>query len=94
MGKFSGVLLATDYDDTLIAHDGSFPKRNADALAYYIAEGGLFTLATGRGHAPVSRMVPNYPINAPVIETNGTRIYDFQAQKELFAAMDSSMVAA
>jgi len=92
MGKFSGVLLATDYDDTLIAHDGSFPKRNADALAYYIAEGGLFTLATGRGHAPVSRMVPNYPINAPVIETNGTRIYDFQAQKELYAAtMDESI---
>ena len=31
MGKFSGVLLASDFDDTLIAHDGSFPARNAAA---------------------------------------------------------------
>ncbi len=92
MGKFSGVLLASDYDDTLIAHDGSFPARNAEALAYYIAEGGRFTLATGRGHQPVSRLVPNFPINAPVIETNGTRIYDFQAQEEIYAAtMDPSI---
>ena len=92
MGKFSGVLLAADYDDTLIAHDGSFPARNAQALAYFTAEGGWFTLATGRGHAPVSRLVPLYPINAPVIETNGTRIYDFQNQKELYAAtMDVSI---
>lgn len=92
MGKFSGVLLASDYDDTLIAHDGSFPARNVAALNYYIAEGGRFTLATGRGHVPVSRLVPKFPINAPVIETNGTRIYDFQRNELLYAAgMDASI---
>ena len=33
------------------------------------------------------------PINAPVIETNGTRIYDFQAGRELYAAaLDPSIL--
>lgn len=94
MGKFSGVLLASDFDDTLIAHDGSFPARNAAALDYFIREGGRFTLATGRGHAPVRRLLERgLPINAPVIETNGTRIYDFQAGRELYAAaLDPSIL--
>ena len=92
MGKFSGVLLASDYDDTFIAHDGIYPARNARALDYFTAEGGRFTLATGRGHGPVSRLVSRFPINAPVIETNGTRIYDFQSGQELYAAtMDPSI---
>lgn len=92
MGKFSGVLLASDFDDTLVARDGSFPARNAEALAYFTAEGGRFTLATGRGHAPVRRLLSQFPINAPVIETNGTRIYDFQAERQLYAAtMDPSI---
>ena len=49
MGKFSGVLLASDYDDTLIAHDGTYPARNARALDYFTAEGGRFTLPLGVG---------------------------------------------
>lgn len=94
MGKFSGILLAADYDDTLVARDGSFPARNAQALDYFTAQGGLFTLATGRGHQPVSRLAPRFPINAPVIETNGTRIFDFAAGKELYAATMDPQIGA
>ena len=86
MGKFDGVLLVSDFDNTLVSVETGYPARNAAALDYFIREGGRFTLGTGRGHGPVSLLVPQYPINAPVIETNGTRIYDYQRGELLYAA--------
>ena len=41
MGKFSGVLLATDYDDTLYDSKGTISPENRAAIDRFLAEGGL-----------------------------------------------------
>ena len=50
MGKFDGVLLVSDFDDTLYAPDVAVPERNVSAIRYFTGEGGRFTVATGRAH--------------------------------------------
>lgn len=81
MGKFDGLLLASDFDDTLYDHNLRVPPRNLAAIRYFIQEGGRFTVATGRAHRTFSPFVSLVPINAPVILSNGAAIYDFQADR-------------
>lgn len=101
MGKFDGVLLATDFDDTLYRSNitgASGPSetqkldeavvfgRNKKALDYYLAQGGRFTVATGRAFQTFSPYVGRVPMNAPAVLGNGAVIYDFEADRELFHA--------
>lgn len=51
MGKFDGILLCTDLDDTLLTTDKRVSDENSKAIEYFKSEGGLFTFATGRGAA-------------------------------------------
>ena len=46
MGKFDGVLLVSDYDDTFLATNHKVPQRNYRALEYFQREGGLFRVET------------------------------------------------
>lgn len=49
MGKFEGVLLAADYDDTLMPFGQTeLSEANRQAIAHFMAEGGIFTVSTGR----------------------------------------------
>ena len=57
MGKFDGVLIISDYDNTISYTEGalrsgrSLPPvspENRQAMAYFMAEGGTFCVATGR----------------------------------------------
>lgn len=57
MGRFDGVLLASDFDNTLIYTEDALrsgvpvpplPPRNRQALEWFMTEGGRFTVATGR----------------------------------------------
>ena len=81
MGKFDGVLLVSDFDDTLYAPDVAVPERNVSAIRYFTGEGGRFTVATGRAHRTFAPYVHLVPLNAPVILSNGAAIYDFQADR-------------
>ena len=54
MGKFDGVLLASDFDNTLIYTEEALrlgqalpglPERNRRALQYFMEQGGRFALA-------------------------------------------------
>ena len=53
MGKFDGLLLVSDFDDTLYDFHHRIPPRNLEALGRWIGQGGRFTVATGRAHRPV-----------------------------------------
>lgn len=103
MGKFDGVLLVSDFDDTLYSSNltstdapmrqesdhGTGPilsPANHAALEYFIAQGGRFTVATGRSKRTFVRYVGRIPMNAPTILANGAVIHDFDAGKELFHA--------
>lgn len=83
MGKFSGVLLASDFDDTLYDFNHRVPQRNIEAIRYFEAEGGRFTVATGRAHRTFAPYVDLAPINAPVVLGNGACIFDFEKDEYL-----------
>lgn len=81
MGKFDGLLLASDFDDTLYDYNLRIPERNLEAIRYFIREGGRFTVATGRAHRTFSPYAHLLPMNAPAVLSNGAAIYDFQADR-------------
>ena len=96
MGKFTGVLLASDFDNTLIHTEPalrsgeaipSLSERNKAALEYFMAEGGQFTIATGRALAAFMRYAGEVPMNTPAIVCNGAALYDFSQEDYLEIAM-------
>ena len=98
MGRFDGVLLASDFDNTLIyteealrsgAPVPSLSPRNREALEWFMAEGGRFTVATGRALAAFVNYAGGVPMNAPAVICNGAAIYDFQKKEYLdYALLD------
>ena len=46
LGKFNGVLLVSDFDDTLYGEDMRITRENVEALTYFTREGGTFTAPT------------------------------------------------
>ena len=81
MGKFDGVLLVSDFDDTLYGTDLTVSQENVEAIAYFTAEGGRFTVATGRARPAFAPCASLVPINAPVILSNGSALYDFAREE-------------
>ena len=67
MGKFDGILLASDFDDTLYDYNLRIPERNLEAIRYLIREGGRFTVSTGRAHRTFAPFAPLVPMNAPAV---------------------------
>lgn len=84
MGKFDGVLLASDFDDTLYGYDMTVSAENCRAISYFTGEGGRFTVATGRAHTTFAPYAALAPINAPVVLSNGSCLYDFQKDRVVF----------
>lgn len=86
MGKFDGVLLASDYDGTLRPEDLDYvPKPTLEAIDYFCANGGLFTVCSGR-NLPFFQDEMKYilKVNAPAIVSNGVFIYDDADDKILY----------
>ncbi len=83
MGKFCGVLLASDFDGTLTDCSGKIVQRNIEAIRYFIAEGGHFTISTGRTAAGFHSYNAEI-INAPVLLANGAMAYDYKAEMTAF----------
>ena len=74
MGKFDGVLLASDFDNTLAVKAEVSPE-NRDALAYFMSEGGLFSLATGRFSTIIDTIDPVCRPNTYCPVLNGVAIF-------------------
>ena len=84
MGKFSDILLTVDYDRTLTAPDSTIPERNLEAIRYFMAEGGAFTVNTGRSLPMTHTFRDVVPVNAPLLLYNGSAAYDLEKQEMLF----------
>ncbi|MBE6046924.1 MAG: HAD family phosphatase [Clostridium sp.] len=78
---FSGYILATDMDGTLINSNREISKENREAIKYFIENGGLFTLATGRMVQAVRDFAEDLNVNCPIMLHNGAKIYDFKEGK-------------
>ena len=48
---YSDILLTVDFDRTLTDFESRIPQRNIEAIEYFIAHGGKFTVNTGRSTA-------------------------------------------
>ena len=83
LGKFNGVLLVSDFDDTLYDSHHQVPERNRRALDYFRSQGGRFTVATGRARRTFAPYHDLVPLDAPVVLSNGSTIYDFQTETML-----------
>jgi len=95
MGKFDGVLIVSDYDNTLIyseralTHGTELPtvsRENTDAIRYFMEQGGTFCIATGRALPAFAPLASGVPMNGPTILFNGGAIYDFAKGEYLHTA--------
>lgn len=85
MSKFSKVFFASDFDHTLTDQQGNIPKANVEAIEYFIAHGGIFTVASGRSIPMFGSRYEAVPINAPCILYNGSACYDYAAKQLHYA---------
>ena len=93
MGIYSDVLLTVDFDRTLTAPDSSIPERNLEAIRYFIDNGGVFTVNTGRSVPMYSSKLELVPVNAPLLLYNGSAAYDRERREFTFATpIDLPMV--
>ena len=74
MLKFNKVLLASDFDNTLVYTQGALERgedippmsaRNREAVEYFIQNGGYFSISTGRALPAFARYAKDLPCNAP-----------------------------
>lgn len=75
MGRYEGILLCSDFDGTL-SHDGTISKENLDAIRTFTAEGGLFTVASGRYYDFLLPFFEGVELPAPLVALNGAVLYD------------------
>ena len=76
MGKYDGYLLCTDFDGTFALPGAKLSEENLAAIRRFQAEGGLFTIASGRQPQFLRELVGPFEANAPIIAMNGTMICD------------------
>ncbi len=83
MGKYTGLLICSDFDGTLCKHQ-TISHENLEAIDYFQKNGGMFTLATGR-YPTILRhdFAKGFTPNAPLISANGALIYDIPGKKIL-----------
>lgn len=87
--KYNGTAILTDLDGTLFNSQGLVSEDDRAAIADYIAQGGLFGVATGREPGNARVHLPELPMNAPSIVLNGAAIFDFEKKRYLnYVLMD------
>ncbi len=89
MGRFDHVLIVTDLDYTFLGKKGALVERNIEAVKRFCAEGGKFTIATGRRLFDAKRAIPDLAklVNAPAILANGTVLYDVVADQAIHESL-------
>ena len=73
---FKDILLTVDFDRTLTGPDSKIPPRNIEAIEYFMANGGSFTINTGRSTATFWKYLDKLPVNAPYLLYNGSATYE------------------
>ena len=76
MLSYSDILLTVDFDRTLTGPDSRIPQRNLEAIQYFIAQGGSFTVNTGRSTSTFWQYLDTIPVNAPFLLYNGSAAYE------------------
>ena len=83
MKKYDGWLIVSDMDATLLDENKQISAENKQAIDYFIENGGLFTVASGRMATEVKMYFDTFSVNAPAILNNGAQIHDFKNDIDL-----------
>lgn len=86
MSRFSGCLLVSDLDGTLIGREHHISPENIAAIRTFVAGGGRFLGATGRTELNVRPYTVGIPLSSPWILYNGAAIYDWSVGGFLYKA--------
>ena len=81
MGKYTGKMIISDLDGTLIPRGGVISPENKAAIEEFVKGGGHFAIATGRTPEAAAGYVKGLPINAPSVFFNGAMLYDWEQKK-------------
>lgn len=84
MGKYTGILLVSDWDRTVTGPDRKVPPANTEAVLRFMEGGGLLSIATGHSRLTHKSRWAELPTNAPHIVFNGAEIYDYRGEKSLW----------
>ena len=84
MGKYTGILLVSDWDRTVTGPDRLIPPANTEAVLRFMAEGGKLSIATGHTRVSHGSRWDQLPTNAPHIVFNGAEIYDYAAKTSIW----------
>ena len=77
-------LLVSDIDGTLNTKSMQLPENNRIAVKKFVANGGNFTLCSGRNLQSLSIHYKKLGISTPAIFLNGAGIYDFKTNKIIY----------
>jgi Cof subfamily protein (haloacid dehalogenase superfamily) len=83
---FSGCVLVSDLDGTLIGDKHCISDDNIAAIRAFVSGGGRFLGATGRNELSVVPFATGLPLSSPWILYNGAAIYDWASRRFLYKA--------
>ena len=83
---FSGILICTDLDGTLLNSNRKISQENLDAIEYFKDNGGYFTFITGRMpfYASNKPMYEAVRPNAPIGCINGGGVFDLDTNSYIW----------
>lgn len=82
MGIFDGCLITSDVDDTLVS-SGIIHPNNVEKIEFFIQQGGMFSIATGRSANAIGTVISALKRFSPSVVANGCIVYDYENQKIL-----------
>ena len=91
MGKFDGILLFSDWDNTII-YDGKIDERDVMKIRYFQEKGGTFSICSGRFPDYFKDFTNLISPNTYVIGLNGALIKNINTNKILFKNFISNRV--
>lgn len=85
MQNMNYSLIVSDFDGTLVNHDGTISEKNKQAIADYIAAGGAFAISTGRMPSGILPRAQELGLKGLVSCCQGAIIADIATKKFVFA---------
>ena len=81
---FKNVIIMSDLDGTLLNDKKEISKRDMDSINRFCDNGGLFTIATGRGYSMAKPVAEKLGLRMPAVIFNGAAVYDFKTEEFLW----------
>ena len=85
MQKINYSLIVSDFDGTLVNHDGTISDKNKQAIADYVASGGAFVISTGRMPSGIISRAEELGLKGLVSCCQGAIIADIETKRFVFA---------